>query len=105
VINSAVITTPGIYSYRLISINEAKDWLEAGHFVSTIGYKETADALSSITGIPVDVNRRVINMEVYDEALVFRLTCRLSDPSLKGNVTIDFIKENSELGILRKLPY
>jgi hypothetical protein len=43
-------------------------------------------------------------MQDGDEALVFRLTIRLSDPAVKGKINdLDFIKNNSEIGILRKL--
>ncbi|HOL44681.1 MAG TPA: DUF1874 domain-containing protein [Methanoregulaceae archaeon] len=102
VLNSAVITTPGKYTYRLISNEEIKEWLMRGPFESTLGYQETATALSVLTGIPIGVNRRMVQFRVGDEALVFRLTCRLDDPRLKGYVGEDFILDHCEAGILRK---
>ena len=103
ILNSAVITTPGVYEYKLITPEEAKKWLEEGDFVSTIGYQETADALEVLTGVRVCVCRTLIEMKEGDEALVFRLTVRLSDPQLKGKLTKEFVIKNSEIGILRKL--
>lgn len=48
-------------------------------------------------------NREQIQMQAGDEALVFRLTVRMSDPALKGKLgDIDFILSNSEIGLLRK---
>lgn len=102
ILNSAVITTPGTYTYRLVSVDEAKEWLMREPFESTLGYQETAVCLSAITGIPVKVDRKMVKMQVGDEALVFRLTCRLDDPHLKGQVGTDFIVANCEIGILRK---
>lgn len=102
ILNSAVITTPGNYSYSLVSIQEAKDWIGKGGFESTIGYVETAQALSSILSCDVPANRKNIKMNVGDEALVFRLTCRLDDPRLKGSMGIEHIINNCEVGILCK---
>ena len=103
-LNSAVITTPGHYRYVLINVGKAKEWLNAGSFLSTIGYKETATALSIITGRPIPCNRKLIFMEIGDEALVFRLTSRMDDPALKGKLTPEFVLNNCEIGLLRKIP-
>ena len=43
ILNSAVITGPGAYEYRLVSEQEAATWIRAGKFVSRVGYPNTAD--------------------------------------------------------------
>ena len=101
ILNSAVITTPGRYEYRLIGVEEAKAWMREP-FESTLGYQETAIALSALTGIPVRINRKMVQFQAGDEALVFRLTCRLDDPRLKGQLSPEFVLANCEIGILRK---
>lgn len=103
ILNSAVITTEGIYTYKLITLEEAREWILKNKPVSTIGYPQTAEVLSKITGIEIPVNRTQIKMETGDEALVFRLTVRLIDVSLKGNLSEDFIRENCEIGMLKKI--
>lgn len=103
ILNSAVITTPGVYSYSLVSADVARIWLANKKWKSTIGYEETASALSLLTGTRIPVNRKMIKMKDGEEALVFRLTIRLSDPSMKGKLTPDFVKTNCEIGILRKV--
>lgn len=103
ILNSAVITTAGTYEYQLITPEEAKKWLEEGDFVSTIGYQETADALEVITGVKVDVNRQQIRMREGDEALVFRLTRRVENPNDKGTLSKEFVLNNCEIGILKKV--
>jgi len=102
ILNSAVITSPGKYDYFLVDVETAKKWLSAGTFDSTIGYAETASAISAITGILIPTNRRMVKMASGDEALIFRLTCRMSDPTLKGKLTPDFVLKNCEIGILRR---
>ncbi|NOY58945.1 MAG: DUF1874 domain-containing protein [Calditrichaeota bacterium] len=103
ILNSAVITTPGNYIYLHININEARRWLKENPWESTLGYEETAKALEMLVGIKIPVNRKLIKMKPGDEALVFRLTRRLDDPAIKGSVGIDFIIENCEIGILKRL--
>jgi len=42
-------------------------------------------------------------MQAGDEALVFRLIMRMSDPTLKGKIDdLDFILKNCEIGLLKK---
>lgn len=101
-LNSAVITTPGKYIYRVLSVEEARKWLDSGPYKSTIGYAETAQAITLLLGVSVEVNKEVIKMNVGDEGLVFRLTRRFS-PSQKGNVSIPFVLENHEIGVLIKM--
>jgi len=104
ILNSAVITTQGEYSYILIDIENAKKWLDENisNVISTIGYQETADALQLITGHNIPVNRIQIKMQAGDEALVFRLTKRLSEVDMKGQVGTENILKNCEIGILIK---
>jgi hypothetical protein len=106
-LNSAVITTPGVYNYRLITPKEAQAWYGDGNdVISTIGYEETAEALSQLLGHPVPVNRVTIKMEVGDEALVFRLVLPPGspriDPKDKGAIAEHVQAGHWELGLLRK---
>ena len=104
ILNSAVITAPGAYTYALVSDDEACAWLDAGPYVSTIGYAETAQAFTALLGRTVehDVGRRQIRMERDDEALVLRLTSRLPDPAAKGAVGVEWIQSHAEMGVLRR---
>jgi hypothetical protein len=104
-LNSAVITSEGEYSYRRIGIDEAKRFVSTGPWVSYIGYIETAEALSTLLGVPIPVHRGTVQMAVGDLALVFRLVFPSGyrpDPAQKGKLGVDFIRENMELGILIK---
>ena len=103
ILNSAVITTPGNYYYQLIPLQKAIEWLKTHQWESTLGYQETADALEALTGIRIPVNRKLIRMQTGDEALIFRLTKRLDNVDLKGKVGVQFVMDNCEIGILKKL--
>lgn len=107
-LNSAVITAPGLYRYSHCGVESATRWLREGHWVSTIGYPETAAALEALTGVRVPTDRRVIAMEPNDEALVFRLmlppgSARVA-PGAKGALGRDFILQHCELGYLKRIP-
>jgi hypothetical protein len=106
ILNSAVITSEGIYEYKHIDQEEAMRWLHRGNWESCIGYPETAEALTKISIVPVPVSRKVITMRARDEALVFRLVFPQGyrpDPAQKGSMGIDFILKNCEIGILRRI--
>lgn len=107
-LNSAVITSPGDYRYCLATAEAAKSWYNQGSVpISTIGYEQTAIALSQILESNVQVNRTTIQMEPGDTALVFRLvlppgTPRI-DPEDKGRLSQAILDGFYELGLLVRL--
>ena len=105
-LNSAVITSPGTYVYGHITPAEALTWLNEGRWESTIGYQETADALQQICGMKIPVNKKVTPFQIGDDALVFRLVFPKGyrpDPAKKGEMGLNFILKNCEIGILRRV--
>ena len=99
ILNSAVLTSPGRYSYRLVRVEEARAWAGRGDFISAIGYAETAEVLSAVLGVEVPAQRIEVRMAPGDEALVFRLKTRPS-PDSKGHLGVDQVAQNAELGLL-----
>lgn len=51
VLNSAVLTAPGRYEYRLLSPAAARDWLRQGPVVSRVGYEATLAYLRGTFGL------------------------------------------------------
>ena len=106
ILNSAVITAPGRYVYRLVSINDAVEWALAGAYRSAVGYEQTADALTEILAQPVTVDRSMIIMEVGDEALVFRLVFPAGTPRIepgdKGRLWQAILQGHYELGLMTR---
>lgn len=102
-----LIPAPGLYAYELISRDQASAWYHSGpRPVSTIGYEQTANALTLIIGHAIAVDRRAIHMEPGDEALVFRLVFPPGspriDPGEKGKLADAIMAGHYELGLLRR---
>ena len=106
ILNSAVMTSYGIWSYRPIKIEEAKQWLLKGGWESTIGYEETAKAMSILFGMDIPggpAYRKQVFLTRNDKALVFRLKYRVPLHELKGQQGLERILSACEIGILKKL--
>ena len=102
-LNSAVITADGVWTYRVISEAEARAWLKA-HWptvLSRIGYSATADHVAELSGLPwrPAVSRESSVMAPGDEALVVRLPYRVQDPGTKAT----HVPQTWEYGILRRI--
>lgn len=103
VINSAVITSPGVYEYREVSVEMARRWLAGGPVTSYIGYENTREWIARRLEVFLPINRSARHMEPGDEALVVRLRYRLSDPSMKAGGGVALNDSDVELGILRRI--
>lgn len=105
-LNSAVITSPGEYRYTIVSPEEARQW-DGGQAISTIGYEQTAEALTQLLSRPVKVDRRTIVQQPGDECLVFRLVFPPGspriDPNDKGRLSAALMAGQYELGLLTRL--
>lgn len=99
-LNSAVLTSPGTYHYRLVTTEEAADWLRNGDFISRIGYPATVEHIEKMSGIWPEISQEATAMQPGDEALVVRLKYRVQDPGEKA--TYQPAKEDWEYGILKK---
>ncbi|GIV51404.1 MAG: hypothetical protein KatS3mg038_3205 [Candidatus Kapaibacterium sp.] len=106
-LNSAVITAPGTYVYDYLSPEQAREWYGYGPVISTIGYAETAAALSDLLGADIPVNKVNIVMYPGDEALVFRLVLPPGTPRLnpqdKGRISQIVHAGHWELGLLKRV--
>jgi len=111
ILNSAVITSPGVYRYTLLQPHKAvkllRVWSDPDIFpdppISCIGYEETAEAMAVLLNYRPEINRQTIKMMPGDQALVFRLTKRLSQAEMKGKLGISPILNNCEIGLLERI--
>jgi Domain of unknown function (DUF1874) len=69
VLNSAVISRPGHYEYKLLTGLEAEVWLKLGRFTSRVGHKAAAEFLENHLGIHCPLSRESIAMQPGDEGL------------------------------------
>lgn len=78
-LNSPVLTTYGHYTFiGPVQLSDAKALLQKS-FVSAIGHESTAQFLSTLLEVPVNINRIRIEMQPGDQALVFRFMVRLEE--------------------------
>jgi len=107
ILHSAVITSPGLWDYRLITPAEARAWAAAGPYRSTVGYHQAAEALEAIIGRPVQVRRKAAALRLTDEALVFRLVfppgTELPDPRRRDWIPTAIAEGLYELGLLKRI--
>lgn len=101
ILNSAVITNPGDYTYQLLTTDQAHGWLTSNpNAFSTIRYESTAKAFQVLFKKSVALNSIGITMEAGDEALVFRLKARISEKDIEVGPNI--VLQNLELGLLTR---
>jgi len=111
ILNSAVITSSGTYRYTLLQPHEAAEllrvWCDPDAYpdppISCIGYEETAEAMAVLLNYRPEINRMTIKMAPGDQALVFRLTRRLSQAEMKGKLGLSLILSNCEIGLLERI--
>ena len=82
-LNSAVLTAPGEYRYRLLDVAEARAWWRAGPVVARIGDLETRLAVARILDVDLLAEDwHFIRMELGDSALVLRILSPPGGPVL-----------------------
>ena len=79
-LNTTIITSNGSYSLFDISLKDARE-LAQGHglhdnVLSAIGHESTAQILTELLGIPVEMNRINFKQEAGQTALCFKLNGR-----------------------------
>jgi len=77
--NSSVLTSEGTFTYKRISLNEARKLTKNGEFNSAIGHQSTAHAMSKILHVDVPCQRVEIFQKPGDVVLVFKLDNRLPE--------------------------
>lgn len=101
VLTSAIITSPGVYRYQLVSIKEARAWLTHGPWVSRVGYPQIARYIARTLGVHCLVSRDITQLRPGDEGLVVRLTHRPHDPANETPEQLQF-RQDWEIGLLTR---
>lgn len=104
-LNTAVLTDYGSYTYRVIDrpfASEIAEWAyKFGWLQSYIGHQATAEILEKVLGVPVAVNRGTYQQLVGDSAIVFKLRKRIDMPR---ELTVDEVEDiGFDLGLLRRV--
>lgn len=104
-VNSAVMPTPGLAYYP--SVLERPTFCamvmraaKQGALISHIGYPQTAEFISQLTGVVIPVSRDPAVAQRGDVLLICKLTYRVGDPVTKGQPVdaADFVFWACEVG-------
>lgn len=86
-LNSAIMPQPGTYSLSAITSAEMAALIRMaahmGELASYIGYQQTADYLSTLSGATILVSREPTAIEDGDILLICRLRYRVGNPADK----------------------
>jgi hypothetical protein len=88
----------GEYKYNSISLDEARELLTKGRFVSGIKYQWDADLLRDLLGIYIPINRGEARLEVGDTAVVFEFP----PAETEGKVPSKNLKTPLCVGLLKR---
>lgn len=103
--NSAVLTSSGLYRYDILNVSEARAWLGRAEWESRVRYHETVTAMESVLNVQLKIDRTGVFMQPGDQALVVRLTVQINaqvfDRRKLGDP--DWVRDHTELGLLRRI--
>ena len=91
ILNCAICTEPGEYSFEKSSLEEVKKLLQKNDFVSAIGHQSTSEVLTELTGISIPVNRIQFSQKPGQTAIVFRLLGRIPEGKILSREEIEEI--------------
>lgn len=92
VLNTTIITSPGIYKVGEISNQAAQEYIERANFVlSAIGHEATALAASELLGIDLPVNCIQYVQGDWDIALCLKIRGRLPEGQVLTREQMDEI--------------
>ena len=82
IFNGTVATTNGVYKISDISVEDSKKLICKNGFISAIGHKSTAEAISDTFNMNIPMNRINFKQEVRQKAIVFKLNRRPPEGSI-----------------------
>jgi len=103
-LNSPVITSEGMFQYRKIGIEEAREIAQAyaNNCESAIGHESTAQLLSALLELNVPAERKAISMQVDEAAIILQLTGRLPEGFILTDIE-QLEKIGYQLGLLERI--
>lgn len=91
IFNGTIATTNGVYRISDITVTEAKKLICENGFISAIGHKSTAEAISDSFNINIPMNRIDFKQKVGQKAIVFKLNKRPPEGSILSRTEIESI--------------
>ncbi len=100
ILNCAIITAHGNYSYQSIPVKDAKTLINTRGFTSAVGHEATAKILSEILETEIPQNRIQAKQQPGQEALVFSMNQRIPEGKILSREEIEEI--GYSLNLLRR---
>jgi len=102
VFSAPSVTNAGTYTYKVISIAEAKWLISQQGMISAVGHEATAKLLTELLGAYIMENRIFVTMNVGDKAITFRPLQRIPEGTVIR--TVDELKKiGYELGLIERI--
>ena len=79
ILNTSILTADGTYVMCTIGIDEARELVGNGNFISAVGHEATAQVLTTLFGVKIPVNRIMFEQQPGQKAVVFKLNGRLPE--------------------------
>lgn len=104
ILNTAILTTHGTFSYTPASLGQILNILQASEqtgipILSAVGHQATADILTELLHHPVPVNRIEYRQEPGDVAIVFKLRGRAPEGKILSRDEVEAI--GYDFGLIR----
>ena len=91
IFNGTIATTNGVYKISDINVDDAKKLLCKNGFISAIGHKSTAEAISDSFNMDIPMSRIDFKQQVGQKAVVFKLNKRPPEGSILCRTEIEAI--------------
>jgi hypothetical protein len=90
-LNTSILTSFGDYQYKEITLEHAMEFVNAGFYQSAIGHASTAQIMTELLGVPVEMNRMLYSQQVGEAAIVFKLNGRAPEGVILSREEIEKI--------------
>lgn len=101
ILNTGILTAYGTFEFVSTTLDEAQKLVRENEFQSAIGHQSTAEILTELLGIEIEVNRMEYSQKIGESALVFKLRSRPPEGKILNRTEIE--KIGYDFGILRRL--
>lgn len=90
-LNTTIATCDGIFEVRTIALEEAQKLAQNNELLSAVGHDSTAQIMTELLGVQVNVNRITFEQEIGQTALVFKLKGRAPEGVILSKEEIEKI--------------
>jgi len=91
ILNTSILTSEGTFSLKSITLSDAQKLVQENEILSAVGHQSTAEILTELLGIEIQVNRIQFEQQKGQQALVFKLNGRAPEGKILSMEDIETI--------------